>query len=273
LSIGTAKPTIQERKDVEHYMVDVVSAQHPLTAADYLRQAIPIIDELHRKGNIVILTGGSAFYLRALIKGMYQANTSLLDNQTPSISLGSLSDSELNKKLAQCDPVSAKKIHPNDRYRIQRAVEYFEQHAKPFSEAAKSVSDPYDFTTPQFPQWRHIHFYLSWPKEILWHRILERVELMFEQGIVEEHQNLLKMGFSGQERPLQSVGHFEVGQYINGSIKNLEECKERIAISTRQLAKSQRTFFNKINPKHNIDPRKSELLYELLKQFMNNKLE
>ncbi len=270
INIGTAKPTRQEQHTVEHQMINIAKIDHAISAADFIRMATPIIQKLHEEKKIVILVGGSAFYLRALIKGMYEKNQA--SHSPPVSNMMSINDLTRQEKwelLIEKDPINAKKLHPNDYYRIDRALEYFAIHGIPFSKASLSIEDPYDFSKSRFPYWQLIHFYLDWPKEILWQRIKARTEQIFENGIIDEYKKIIAQGYSGNERPLQSIGHLQVSQFLKGEIATLDECRDKVAIATRQLAKSQRTFFNKITPKHIIDPRTTGQIYRILQEFLH----
>ena len=256
ISIGTAKPTIQERDGIEHHMIDIESISGPMNAAQFIKKSETIITELMEQNKIVILVGGSAFYLRALLKGMYES-------PTPSPEIKKRLD-ELYKKegikpfidfLKINDPESLLNLHENDHYRLMRAVEHFESSGTKISEQKKDLDklNPYDFSVIIHP-WEILNIYLDVPKDEHFSIITKRTEEMFTQGLLEEIENLTKQGFSLNERPLASIGYKEAIEFKNGLFENLQQCIERISISTRQLAKSQRTFFNKITPKESFNP-------------------
>jgi tRNA dimethylallyltransferase len=265
ISIGSAKPTAEEKKDIEHHLIDIASINSPLNAADFILLAQKKIEELFSQNKIVILVGGSGFYLRSLLKGMYEA---------PSIDPEILAKSEqiYQEKgieyfinfLKINDPESLTNLHQNDHYRLRRAVLYFESTGQKISDQKKFYDDqlPYDFHENVY-NWKILHFYLEVPKPFHQKIIEDRTKKMFHDGLVAEIETLRSNGFSLQEKPLASIGYKEAIDLLNGLYGSQEECIERIIISTRQLAKSQRTFFKKMVPKITINP-----LNELDKIFL-----
>lgn len=257
LNIGTAKPTLAERQNIPHHLIDIASAKEPLNAADYLRYAKELLEKKVEEQVIPILVGGSGFYLRALIKGMYETP------QTPEdvkIQVRSQYEKEgitpFLTLLEKHDPESLKTLHSNDHYRLLRACEFFLTTGNPISkEKEKKIQeDPYDFSRNSYPNWDFFHLYLDIPKDQHWNIIENRTRQMFADGLLVEVESLLKSGFTGEEKPLQSIGYKETVAYLRGAIPNQEELIQQISISTRQLAKSQRTFFAKVSPKMSYSP-------------------
>lgn len=256
ISIGTAKPTIEEREGIEHYLIDIISINSPLNASDFIKMAKDKIELLMSENKIVILVGGSAFYLRALLKGMYDSaspNQELKD-ELEKIYQNTGIEYFINF-LKVNDPDVLTYLHSNDHYRLIRAVTHFKSTGTKISEQKKQLDlkDPYDFTKIEHP-WRLVNFYLDISKEEHQRIILARTKKMFKDGLKDEIESLLKNGFEKDLKPLQSIGYKETIELIEGRFKSESECIERIAISTRQLAKSQRTFFKKITPKIHINP-------------------
>ncbi len=246
INIGTAKPSLSDRKKVPHHMIDIRSIRHPMNAADYAKEALPQILEILKRKNI-ILTGGSGFYLQALLKGMY-------DSPTTPKEISFRSD-ELFKNygiapfldiLKKEDPKSFKLYHENDHYRVRRAVEHLWSHGLPLSSArCKKDEENAALGQSNVHGWDLLHVYLDIPKEEHLKIIIERTKKMLELGLLEEVKALLSQGFTGLEKPLQSIGYKEVIDLEFGVHKNILECQNRIVISTRQLAKSQRTWFKR----------------------------
>lgn len=256
ISIGTAKPTPQEQAGIVHHMMDIESIQSPMNAADFVKMAEILIKKLFVENKIVILIGGSAFYLRALLKGMYES-------APPSTEIKCKLDEQYKNEgikpfieyLQKHDPESLKTLHENDHYRLQRAVVHHVSTGDKMSEQKKVMDeqDPYDFSRIIHP-WDVLHIYLDLPKDQHYEVIQKRTKQMFDDGLLDEIEKLDKQGFDHSLKPLQSIGYKEAIEYKNGQFRSLEECIERISISTRQLAKSQRTFFNKIHPKESFNP-------------------
>ena len=188
LNIGTAKPSPEELEEVPHYMVNITSAKKPLNAADYVAKAAPEIHELLQKKEKVFLTGGSGFYLRALLKGMYPS-------QTTDKELLSKSDEIYEKQgiepfieeLKQHDPKSLDRLHTNDHYRLRRAVEHFWSTGTPFSESSQEL-----VKFPFQKDWQILHCYLDIPKNDHYEIIQKRTKIMLERGLIDEVQELLK---------------------------------------------------------------------------------
>ena len=257
LNIGTAKPLPSEREDIPHYMVDVCSINNPMNASLFANEAKKLIDDLHKNETIPILVGGSGFYLRALLKGMYQC-PSLPENVKQE-------NQKLFKKegiepflniLKKVDYKSYVNLHPNDTYRIMRAFEFFQITQRPISEEKEKLDsqDPYDFSKIEHLDWDIYQTYLNLPKLDHQQIIEQRTQKMIEDGLVEEVKNLLDKGATGKEKPLLSIGYKETIQFLQGKFENEKAYRERINISTRQLAKAQRTFFKKVQHKNTFNP-------------------
>lgn len=247
IHIGTAKPTMEERKAIPHHMIDVRSISNPMNAADYAREAFPIVEKLLKEKKLVFIVGGSGFYLQALLKGMYESTT------TP-IEITQKSDALYEKEgiapflllLKAHDQKSFERFHENDHYRIRRAVEHWWTTGFPMSEArAEKDQSNEKLDRPTIHDWDLLHIHLDLPKEEHLKIIEMRTDRMLSSGLIEEVKDLLAQGFTGLEKPLQSIGYKETLDFIFGVYKNISECRERIVISTRQLAKSQRTWFKR----------------------------
>lgn len=256
ISIGSAKPSLSERKNIEHFMIDIASIKSPMNAADFIKIGESLIKDLMSQGKCVLLVGGSAFYLRALLKGMYES-------VTPTEEIKNKFETQFQQRgispiidfLKLNDPESLINLHQNDHYRLIRAAIHFEMTGTKISSQKKLLDElsPYDFTEIIHP-WEFLHLYLDLPKDLHFEIIKKRAEKMFSEGLLDEIEWLASQGFSLEEKPLSSIGYKEAIELRNGLFKTKEECIERIAISTRQLAKSQRTFFKKMNPKLDFNP-------------------
>ena len=268
ITIGTAKPTHEEREGVVHHLIDIASISTPLNASRFINEAIEIIHDCHKRNVTPILVGGSGFYLRALIKGMYESPTTDVAIKKECEELFEKEGIQpFRDFLKRHDIKSFEKIHENDHYRTIRAVEHFKSTGTPFSEEAQKITDPYDFSTCQFPDWNIHHIYLDLPKENHWEIIKERANTMLQNGLIQEIKELLGQGFTGNEKPLESIGYKETQLFLKGDLATQEDLLERIYISTRQLAKSQRTFFKKMKPKHEYHPLNDKI------QILNDTIE
>jgi len=173
--------------------------------------------------------------------------------------------------LKEKDPESLSQLHINDHYRLIRAAEFFLTTGEKISEEKKKMDEknPYDLSKPLREDWNIFHIYLNPPKEVHLEIIEKRTREMIDQGLIDEVTELLKSGFTGEEKPLNSIGYKEVKSFLKGELPDMESLIERIIISTRQLAKSQRTFFKKITPKNTYDPLIDEdKIYEDVADFL-----
>jgi len=271
IEIGTAKPTIEERKQIPHHMIDIASISSPLNASDYIKMARPIVDNLLSKQRLVFLVGGSGFYLQALIKGMYDSPSTPADILEKSEQLyQSEGIAPFLKILQQNDLKSFERYHENDHYRIRRAVEHFWANGTSLS-LAREMKDEENakLANSSIHAWDILHLHLDLPKEEHLKIIVARTDKMLRNGLINEVQELLSRGFTGQEKPLQSIGYKEILELNRGVFKNLEECRERIIISTRQLAKSQRTWFNRTPNKIKFSPYQKDKIFERVRNFLD----
>jgi tRNA dimethylallyltransferase len=256
INIGTAKPTQQEQDMVPHHMINIRSISHPINAADFAREAYPIVEKLLSHKKIVYLVGGSGFYLQALLKGMYQSPTTPKEITRKSDNLyASHGIAPFRDILKVHDKKSFERYHENDHYRIRRAVEHWWTTELPFSLARedKDISNE-KLNTPSIYDWKVLHLYLNIPKEEHWKIIEERTDKMLKEGLIDEVRMLLNQGFTGLEKPLQSIGYKESLEFIFGVYPTISDCRDRIVVSTRQLAKSQRTWFNRDKSKEEFHP-------------------
>ncbi len=236
LLIGSAAPSEKERREVDHFLFQVIPKGQNWTASDYEENAWKIINEQipHRP---VVIVGGSGFYLQALEKGMGPApNEDESVKQELERELKSKGSAHLYKELSQVDPKSAQKIHPNDSYRILRALGYFRTFHRTFSEDQKQSKQR---------QWPGVvqKVGLTGSQAELEAVISKRVHLMLEAGFLKEVKGLLDEGLSDWW-PMKSVGYKEVVEYLNGDFAE-SELVPRIVQKTLALAKRQKTWFKR----------------------------
>ena len=203
LNIGTAKPTLAERQICPHYGIDLASVRHPLSAGDYRRWARPLIEELWQQNPRpqIFLVGGSGFYLRALVKGMDEKKFAPEISAAVERLYQEKSISAICAELAEVDPLSLKQLHPNDHYRLQRALIYFRATGQKMSAAKEQWNEagPYDFTANDLPG-PLVHLYLDLPKPEHAQVIAQRSKKMWEDGLCQEAQDLIAAGLD-QTRP------------------------------------------------------------------------
>lgn len=270
ITIGTAKPTLEERKEIPHHLIDVTSIASPLNASDYMRMALPVIERLLSERKTVYLVGGSGFYLQAVLKGMYDSPATppeILERSEKLYAEEGIAP--FLEILRVHDPGSFSRYHENDHYRIRRAVEHWWANGTAFfEERQKKNSSNEVLSETNVHGWDVFHAYLDLPKDEHLRIIEKRTRKMLETGLIEEVEGLLAGGFTGEEKPLQSIGYKEALDFIRGNLKSREECEERIIISTRQLAKSQRTWFNRDKSKRSYLSSDTQTLKQDVREFL-----
>lgn len=236
VSIGSAKPTVEEKKIVPHYLYDEVDYPEELTAGVYRRKAMQIIEKLNVQQKAIFVVGGSGFYFQALEKGMLE-----VDDITPEVTsqveqmLSELSKKQFHQELQKLDPESANRIEVADTYRIQRALCLNIQHKKTLKQLDLMKTPGLENPILKIGLWLE--------RDELLPLVEKRTHAMFEQGFVAEVESLLDKGFSDWW-PLSSVGYKEVVSYLNKEF-DLQTCKAEIIKNTLRLAKKQRTWFKR----------------------------
>ena len=252
LNIGTAKPTADEIQDITHHLVGTQSITNPMNAADFCKIAPKVINSIIEKGKTPLLVGGSGFYLKALLLGMYPTKTPSDEIINKSNSLYKAEGIQAFWKiLEQVDKPSTEKLHINDHYRVRRAVEFYWTSGYPISEAPLRQNQETKFYKTQ--NWDPKHIYLNIPKEDHYEIMLQRTKNMIQAGLIDEVKNLVKQGHKDC-KPLQSIGYKETIDYLDGKIESQDELIEKIFISTRRLAKAQRTWFQSVTKKEEFNP-------------------
>lgn len=265
ISIGTAKPTEEEKQGIKHFLFSHHSIFKPINAHDYILEATPLINELLKTSH-VFLVGGSGFYLKALLNGMYDDLSTPPDISKKSNELYlEHGITPFLEVLKNYDPINYQRLSHNDHYRIRRAVEYFWTTNTAFSCAEKNFTE---VDKKVAPNWKTLPIYLDIPVSEHYDIIIERTKKMIKEGLVKEVENLIKNGATGNEKPLNSIGYKETIQFLNGTLKNEKELIEEIFIATRQLAKSQRTWFKKIYQKSYHPLKDEEIILKTVQDFL-----
>lgn len=242
LEIGAAKPTAEERARVPHYLLDYVPPPNEITAGQYCRDFFECVDGLPPEKPIFVV-GGTGFYFMAIEKGMYPVLPIPAEIQKAIAEefLVPGGGARLYQELLTKDPEYGSKIHVADHYRIGRALEMIRTHGKTVSQIKQEFSErqrPFPFPLLKLGP--------AWQREHLNQRIFLRSQKMLNDGLIDEVQALLDEGW-GSWGPLSSVGYREVCEFLSSSNKLRDKSRlaEDIAVSTRQLAKKQRTWFQR----------------------------
>ena len=236
MDIGTAKPSDVEKQSIPHHLIDICEPGDPYSVARFSRDACAAIEDITQRGKSAVLAGGTMMYFHALSHGLAplpHADPAIREQLTQeAVRLGWQA---LHDRLASVDPVSAQRIHPNDPQRLQRALEVFMLSGKPLSELQQQtksplVKQPIKFAlVPEDRAWLH-------------QRIEKRLEIMFADGLIDEVMKLRQNKILHSELPsIRSVGYRQVWQMLDG-VYNEGECREKVLVATRQLAKRQLTW-------------------------------
>jgi tRNA dimethylallyltransferase len=239
LDIGTAKPSPEERSIVPHHLFDYVLPPIEMSAGMYSRDFFECVESLPEKKPIFVV-GGTGFYFMAIEKGMYPVLP--VPEEIKHQILAEMGSSEgqqnLYNELLGRDPEYAQKIHVSDLYRIGRAIELIRSQKK----SVTQIQNEFSASRAKFP-YPLLKIGLQWEREDLSKRIFERTQKMLDQGFVEEVRGLLDESL-GSWSPLSSVGYKEVIKLLDHQILE-NDLLGMIAQSTRQLAKRQRTWFQR----------------------------
>jgi len=236
MDIGTAKPTEHELSQVAHHLLDVVEPNCEFSLAEYLTLAHQAVADISSRGKQVLFVGGTPLYLKSLLRGVNEGPPADLDfRRDVESEVERVGIEALRNRLEQVDPLSAAKLHPNDKRRMIRALEVYKLTGKPISHMQTHFDEVGSSCCERA-------FVLSRDRSQLHDRINARVDQMFEAGLVEEVTNLRAKYGEFSKTSLQGVGYREGLQLLDGEL-TLEEAIEQTKIRTRRFARRQETWF------------------------------
>ena len=248
MDVGTAKISVEEMQGVKHHLIDVLDPKEDFNIVKFQNMVKCSIEEIVKNGHIPILVGGTGFYIQSIIYDI-DFNTED-DNSSVRKKLeeeyDTLGADFMYEKLKKIDSVSAGIIHKNNKKRIIRAIEFFLINNEPISshnEVQRKKNSPYDYR----------FFVLNPPRDILYERINKRVNIMVENGLVDEVKKLREMGLSMENISMQGIGYKEIIEYLEGDI-SIETAIENIKQNTRHMAKRQVTWFKREKDVIYVDP-------------------
>jgi tRNA dimethylallyltransferase len=241
LDIGTAKISKEEMNNISHYLLDIKDPKEEVTVGWYQEETSKIIAEIHKRGSVPMLVGGSMLYISSIIDGLTFASSvdpeihKRLENEYDED--GGI---KLYKKLQKIDPDTASNIHQNNKPYVIRAMEIYELHQMPKAEVVSKKGCSYDL----------LIFGMEVSRDILVKRIEDRTDAMFESGWIDEVRELLRLGYTENDPGMKSCGYREIIQYLretdgvdSDSDISLDILKKRIVTKTRQYAKRQMTWW------------------------------
>lgn len=238
MDIGSAKPTVEEMQEIKHYLVDFVSQEKRYSVSEYKEDASKAIEEIINKGKTPIIVGGTGLYLNSLIYNIQYNEMEVdlnyrreLEKEAEEYGL-----EVLYNRAKEIDPEAMEKVSANDKKRITRVLEIYNATGRNKTELEKKSRKevPYNY----------LIFGINMERSILYDRINKRVDIMLEQGLIEEVKNLINK-YSNMPTAMQGLGYKEVKEFLDGNISK-EEMIEKIKMETRRYAKRQITWFKRI---------------------------
>lgn len=237
LNIGTAKPDVYQRRMIKHYFIDILNPETEYDVSKFATNAEKIIQSLHSKGKIPVITGGSGLYIKALIDGISlttdrdeNLRKELLDKRRK------FGNEFLYSELQIVDKVSAKSMLPQNWKRVIRALEIVYSTGKPVWQHHLESDKKSKFEFKQFG--------LRWDRKLLYENIESRVDEMIKSGLIEEVKFILHSGYDEKLNSLNTVGYKEIISYLKNEI-TVDKAIELIKRNTRRYAKRQMTWFNR----------------------------
>ncbi|PTK67020.1 tRNA (adenosine(37)-N6)-dimethylallyltransferase MiaA [Staphylococcus borealis] len=243
MDIGTAKVTNEEMDGIPHYMIDILNPDDSFSAYDFKQQAQSLIKDITTRGKVPIIAGGTGLYIQSLIYDYPFEDETVskeVEKQTKSKlqALESLTNQEVHDYLATFDPQSAQDIHPNNRKRVYRAIEYYLNTKKLISSRKKLQQFTENYDT--------LLIGIEMSRKTLYSRINKRVDIMLGHGLFNEVKNLVEQGYESTQS-MQAIGYKELVPVVNGEL-SIDQAVETLKQHSRQYAKRQLTWFkNKLH--------------------------
>lgn len=238
MDIGSAKPTPDELAQVQHYLVDEIDPRENFSVVEYQKRAKEAISEIHAKGKIPVISGGTGLYLNSLLYEMDFGAPPADETYRKELEefAAEFGPEALHSRLAEKDPAAAERIHPNNIKKVIRAIEAVEKGGegiKPFDAVQKENTD-----------YRPFLIGLTRDREELYNRINLRVDILMEQGLLQEVEGLFNMGLTEENISMKGIGYKELIQHLKGEY-SLEEAIDKVKQNTRRYAKRQLTWFRR----------------------------
>ncbi|MBT3259551.1 MAG: tRNA (adenosine(37)-N6)-dimethylallyltransferase MiaA [Deltaproteobacteria bacterium] len=261
MDVGTAKPTLEERRGVIHHLLDVVDPDQDFNAALYRQMAFPLANGICAKNIPCFIVGGTGLYIRSLLGGLVELPPSdPMLRERLHLECDRKGVPKLHQKLARLDPERAESIHPNDRLRIIRALEIIQQTHRPASDLMKQ----HRFGNQDFLA---LKLCLQVEKEQLYDRINERSEKMIDCGLVEETKRLMEKGYDPHLKSMTAIGYRHILKYLQGEW-SLQKATETLKRDTRRYAKRQMTWFKAEPDMIPMDPEDKTLAVNRIRDFL-----
>jgi len=241
--IGTAKLSPEERQGIPHHLIDILNPDEPFTAGEYSRCARPLFAEIAGRGKVPVIVGGTGFYLRALLEGLFTGPSRDDALRTQLVRRNQRRPRFLHRLLRRLDPLAAARIHPNDTSKLVRAVEVCLLEGQPLSRLfAERKTEP-------LPGFATLKIALAPERTALYERLDRRCEAMFRAGLVEEIRQILAAGYSEDVKPFGSLGYAQALRVVRGEMTEGQAVKEAQQ-ETRRYSKRQLTWLRRERDVH-----------------------
>lgn len=239
LNIGTAKATAEEQMAAKHHLIDILDVDESYSVADFVERAESVIAEMSLRGKLPIIAGGTGLYARSLLQSADFSENSRNDLVRNELEEKAKTDvNALYERLKEIDPYTAERLHPNNVKRLVRALEYYEV-------TGRSISSQIEVTQTTEKKYDYLMLCLVYrDREKLYEKINQRVDEMFEDGLIEEAKEIYESLNSKEETASQAIGYKELFECFEGRA-TLEAAREKIKQGTRRYAKRQMTWFRK----------------------------
>lgn len=239
MDIGSAKPTKEEQKQVRHHLIDFLEPDAEFSVADYTELAHKTIAEILSRGKMPVMCGGTGLYINSVVDDVTfgEVETDYIMREELDALAREKGSEYLIDILREFDPVSAERLHPNNLRRIIRAIEFYRL-------TGQTISAHQEMTKKRQGRYNPVMFTIEWAREVLYDRINRRVDIMLEEGLLDEVKSLMNMGYTKALNSMKGIGYKEIIDYYNGEM-SLEEAVELIKQSSRRYAKRQLTWFRR----------------------------
>ena len=261
MEVGTAAPGKEITEKIKHHLINFLTPDREFGAGDFVREGDRLCSEIYSRGKIPLISGGNAFFLKNFIYGLPESPESspqireMIQNR-----LNTEGVTALRKELESVDPEAYGRIAENDHYRLTRALEVYYSSGRPLS----------DFRVPDEPRENYDFFLIGLirEREELYRRINSRVDIMFENGLVEEYKKLKKMGYTEDDPGMGGIGYSEFCLMERCGSFTFADVREMIKQNSRHYAKRQITFFKKLEKVIWNSPEKSAEIISSVNHFL-----
>lgn len=264
MNIGSAKPTLEEQSEAKHHLIDFLEPDEEFSVANYTELAHKVIAEISSRGKVPIMCGGTGLYINSVVNditfGEIETDYKLREELNE---LAKQHGSQyLLDILKEFDPVSAQRLHPGNLRRIVRAIEFYRTTGIP-------ISEHQEMTKQKESRYEPLMLCVKWDREVLYDRINKRVDIMMNDGLLDEVKQLMEMGYTKELNSMKGIGYKEIIDYFEGNM-SLEDTVNLIKQSSRRYAKRQLTWFRRDKRIHWLDANEDFLAegIQLCKEFI-----